>query len=200
MHNLYKCQWVSLPLRRFVSNFQSKSVFLDSDFPHGCLSSKPSQGFKGRKPSTPVSWRAGIISLILVLGLFSAQGAGLAQESGQVQVLTGDIRTGEFFWYLLPDLQSGQTLYVHVQGTSGNLDPVVGLIDGASDPEALEQTFTAAIQQAFVEGDDPVLAAKEAADSLFLIWDDDSGQGLSAAFSFPVPADGDYRLVLSNAL
>ena len=154
----------------------------------------------GRKPSTPVRWRAGIISLILVLGLFSAQGAGLAQESGQVQVLTGDIRTGEFFWYLLPDLQSGQTLYVHVQGTSGNLDPVVGLIDGASDPEALEQTFTAAIQQALVEGDDPVLAAQEAADSLFLIWDDDSGQGLSAAFSFPVPADGDYHLVLSNAL
>ena len=203
MHNLRKCQWVSLPLRRFVSNFQSKSDFLDSKFLHGYICSQPSQGFKSSKPTAPARWRGRIIPLILmalVLSLLGIPGAAHAQEDGQVQLLTGDIRASEFFWYLLPDLQSGQTLYVHMQGTSGNLDPIIGLVDAGQDPETLEQTFTAAVQQALVAGDDPVLAAQEAADSLFLIWDDDSGQGLSAAFSFPVPADGDYRLVVSNAL
>ena len=106
--------------------------------------------------------------------------------------MTGVIRPEEPLFYLLPDLQSGQTLTVHVQGTSSNLDPVVALIDGTGD--------TRAIEHALAEGSDPLLAAKEAADGLFLIWDDDSGEGLGAAFSFSVPADGDYRLIVASTL
>jgi len=139
------------------------------------------------------------ITVILLLGLLGIWGSARAQDNGQVQLLTGDIRAGEFFWYLLPDLQSGQTLYIYIRGTSGNLDPVAGLVDGATDPEELERAFTAAVQQALVDGDDPVLAAWEAAEDMLLVADDDSGQGLAAAFAFEVPADGDYRLVLSNA-
>lgn len=142
----------------------------------------------------------GIVALLLIFGLTGARGSALAQDNGQVQLLKGEIRANEYFWYILPDLRSGQVLYVYVQGTSGNLDPVAGLNDIDSDPEDVETAFTAAIQGALVDGDDPVLAAMETADDLLLIWDDDSGQGLAVAFSYTVPVDGDYRLVLSNSL
>ncbi len=69
--------------------------------------------------------------------------------------MTGVIRQEEPFFYLLPDLQSGQTLYIHVQGTSGNLDPIVALIDGTGDTKALQETHTTAIQRALVEGSAP---------------------------------------------
>jgi len=39
-----------------------------------------------------------------------------------------------------------------VQGTSGNLDPIVALIDGTGDTKALQETHTTAIQRALVEG------------------------------------------------
>ncbi|MGB7115592.1 MAG: hypothetical protein WBD56_05565, partial [Anaerolineales bacterium] len=146
------------------------------------------------------TWSAALVLLILVSGLLGGLQAVQAQEAGQVQTVTGTIRPGEFFWYLIPDLQNDQTLYVHMQGTSGNLDPIIGLVDGDSDTEALEESYTTAIQGAFVEGSDPLLAAEAAANDLFLVWDDDGGEGLAAAFSFPVPADGDYRLIVSNAL
>lgn len=45
-----------------------------------------------------------------------------------------------------------------------------------------------------------MLAAHQASDGLFLIWDDDSGEGLAAAFSFSVPTDGDYRLIVATTL
>ncbi|MGB6867305.1 MAG: hypothetical protein WBE11_16605, partial [Candidatus Aminicenantaceae bacterium] len=146
------------------------------------------------------AWSAALVLLILVAGLLGSLRAVRAQGAGQVQTVTGTIRPGEFFWYLLPDLQSDQILYVHMQGTSGNLDPIIGLVDGDSDTEALEESYTTAIQGALVEGSDPLLAAEAAANDLFLVWDDDGGEGLAAAFSFPVPADGDYRLIVSNAL
>jgi hypothetical protein len=146
------------------------------------------------------AWSTALVLLILVSGLFGSLQAVRAQGAGQVQTVTGTIRPGEFFWYLIPDLQNDQTLYVHIQGISGNLDPIIGLVDGDSDTEALEVSYTTAIQRALVEGSDPLLAAEAAADDLFLVWDDDGGEGLAAAFSFPVPADGDYRLIVTNAL
>lgn len=44
---------------------------------------------KGRKPSTPVRWRRGIISLILVKGLFGAQGLTLTTAVQQT-IVEGD--------------------------------------------------------------------------------------------------------------
>ena len=143
-------------------------------------------------------WAAALTLLFLVL--VSSQKVALAQESGQVQVLNGSIQPGELFWYRLPDLKKDQILYVHLRGTSGNLDPVMGLVDGDADTEALEEVYLEAIQQALIDGEDPILAAHAAADELFLIWDDDSGEGLAATFAFSVPADGDYQLIISNAL
>ena len=140
-----------------------------------------------------------VLALLLLL-LVSNHKTALAQEGGQVQTVSGSIQPGEFFWYRLPDLKSDQTLYVYVKGTTGNLDPIMGLIDGDGDTEEVEEAYLAAIQQALIDGDDPLLAAQDAADELFLIWDDDSGEGLAATFALSVPAGGDYQLIISNAL
>ena len=150
-------------------------------------------------PSVTDNKIVAVLTLLLLL-LVSSHKTTLAQEGGQVQAVSGSIQPGEFFWYRLPDLKSDQTLYVYVKGTTGNLDPIMGLIDGDGDTEEVEEAYLAAIQQALIDGDDPLLAAQDAADELFLIWDDDSGKGLAATFAFSVPAGGDYQLIISNAL
>ncbi len=138
--------------------------------------------------------------ILMVLILWSSLGTARAQESGEIQVLTGSLEPGEFLTYRLPGLKSGQTLYVHMQGTSGNLDPVVGLLEGDADPRALEEFYLSELQRAVAEGRDPLLAVRDAFSNSLLDWDDDSGGGLAAALAFPVPADGDYLLLVSSAL
>jgi hypothetical protein len=131
----------------------------------------------------------------------SVPGTAVAQqESARIQIETGTISPGEFYWYRFPDLKRGQILSVHLKGTSGNLDPIMGLADASTNPEVIEANHRNAIQQALIDGDDPLVAANEASDELFLIWNDDGGEGLSAAFTYAIPAEGDYQLVLTNAL
>jgi hypothetical protein len=136
---------------------------------------------------------------MLSLALFVSLSPVHAQEPSQVQELTGTLVREEIQIYLLPSLESGQMLYAYAQGTSGNLDPIVVLVDASEDPEALLASHLSSLQQAVAEGRDPVVAARESADELFLAWDDDGGGGLASALSFPVPADGDYRLFLTSA-
>lgn len=135
---------------------------------------------------------------MLSLALFAGFSPVHAQEPGQVQELTGTLGREEIQIYLLPNLESGQTLYVYAHGTSGNLDPIVGLVDAREDPEALLESHLSSIEQAVEEGRDPVVAAQVSADKLFLTWDDDSGGGLASAFAVPIPAAGDYRLFLTS--
>ena len=140
-----------------------------------------------------------ILLYILVFFLIAHQPAN-AQEDVRVQIENGLIAPGEFYWYQLPDLKQGQTLSVSLKGTSGNLDPIMGLAAGSENTEEIEINYRGAIQQAVAAGEDPLAAASAAADDLFLIWDDDSGEGLSAAFTYEIPSDGDYQLILANAL
>ncbi len=149
----------------------------------------------------PVKALHRVISLLAFLVLLLLVGVGQAQEEeGQVQVERGVIRPGDFYWYVLPDLQQGQTLSVSLRGTSGNLDPIMGLVDADIKAGTIEERYQGAIEEAVVDGRDPLIAAQEALDDIMLVWDDDGGQGLAAAFSFAVPANGDYRLVVTDAL
>ena len=140
------------------------------------------------------------ILLILGLGLLAGVGPAAAQESGSMQVLTGRIEPGEVILYLLPDLQQGQRLYVRLESTSGNLDPAIGIVEAGIDPDVLEAAFEAALDQAVAEAADPLEAIEEVRDQYLLAYDDDSGGGLTAALEFEVPADGDYRLLVTGAL
>jgi hypothetical protein len=141
-----------------------------------------------------------ILALIVLLIPLATWAPAAAQEGGQVQELTGKIEQGKLRFYLLPELKQGQTLYVHATGTSGNLDSLVGLVDTTYDIAALREEYDAELERIVSEGLDPILAAEAILDRLLLIWDDDSGDGLRAAFEFSVPHDGDYRLLVGGSL
>lgn len=143
-------------------------------------------------------WAA--LACILGLSQVIGFGAAQAQEGGQVQELLGRIDLAQpNKVYLLSDLKRGQTLYVHMEGTSGNLDPLVGVLDSDANVDALGIAFRTAVEQAVVEGEDPLAVIPQFADERFLAWDDDGGQGYSAAMEFPIPADGDYLLLAGDA-
>lgn len=141
-----------------------------------------------------------VLALIIFLACAAPLTPTYAQEGGHVQELTGRIEPGTLRFYLLPDLKQGHTLYVHVSGTSGNLDPLVGLVDATYDVATLRHEYNTQLERIVSEGLDPILAAEAIRDRLLLIWDDDSGGGLTAAFEFPVPRDGDYRLLVGGSL
>ncbi len=139
-----------------------------------------------------------IIALSVALSLLIGSGAAQAQSDGPVQVLSGRIEPRGNVFYVIPNLKQGETLYVYVEGTSGNLDPAVGLVDTDLNSKILRETFRAEIDQAIVAGRDPLVVIPEIANDFFLIWDDDGGTGYAAAFEFTAPADGDYRLLVSS--
>ncbi len=149
--------------------------------------------------SAPISL---VVMLLALLGWTAIAGAGpaAAQEDGAVQELTGRIEAGEVVFYLLPDLQAGQRLSVYATTASGNLDPIVGLVEAAVDPETLEKQLESTLDQALAEESDPLLALEAVRDEFALVWDDDGGGGLSAAFEYEIPADGAYRLLVAGAL
>jgi len=91
-------------------------------------------------------------------------------------------------------------LTVFAEGISGNLDPVLGLLNAADDVDAAEAAYGAAIQSALASEGDPLIALNKSRDEIFLAWDDDDGDGLSAALEYQVVEDGDYRLVVASAL
>src|SRR3990170_7096671 len=137
---------------------------------------------------------------VILLSLMINMAASWAEEEGKVQVLTGRIEPGSFITYLLPHLKHGDRLFVYMRGTSGNLDPGIGLIDASLDVVALEKEYRDAIQRATSAGQDPLAAIQEIRDKYLLIWDDDSGGGYASAFEFRIPKNGDYRLVAAGAL
>ncbi len=143
----------------------------------------------------------GLAVLFALCWVLSSPGADLlAQAEGEIQIERGVIDSGDFYWYDLPALEAGRTLTVYLRGTSGNLDPIMGLVDDSEAIGTVKERYQGAIQQAVVDNRDPLLAAQAASDEIFLVWDDDSGQGLAAQFSVVIPADGDYHLVVTDAL
>ena len=148
-------------------------------------------------------------SLLLGLALALALGATLAHAQagastsdevppGRVQELTGfiDLETG--FFYVIPGLKQGETLYVYVAGMSGSLDPFVGLSDVPLEGEALDRAFWGEVERVIAEGEDPLQALPAIYDEFLVAWDDDSGAGYDATFGFPVQEDGDYYLLVTG--
>jgi hypothetical protein len=137
-----------------------------------------------------------VLSLMLGIARTHAQGEVSPEDAGPVQVLTAFIEPGQAALYTLPDLKGGETLYVYVEGISGNLDPFAGLADTRLDAAALSAAFDAEVDQALAAGRDPLEALPEIYAGLLVAWDDDSGKGYAAAFDYAVPADGDYQLLV----
>jgi len=124
-----------------------------------------------------------------------------AKDGSAVQELSGHMygsEGGALIFYTLPDLEQGETLYVYMEGVSGNLDPFIGLVDRRHTGAALLESFQGQVDQEIAEGRDPLEALPEIYDGFFTIWDDDSGVGYDAAFVFTVPAYGEYQLLIAR--
>ncbi len=136
-----------------------------------------------------------ILSLILLM----PNGLLMAQEESAVQIINGNIKSSEFVVYHLAGLKKDQILYINIRGTSGNLDPWIGLIEADADFIAIRDKYFDKLKRSIDAGKDPIITTMEALDDIFLKWDDDSGEGLSAVFSYFIPKDGDYALITSGA-
>jgi hypothetical protein len=141
-------------------------------------------------------WIGALIILVLSMALGTLPGH--AQEPGRVQELTGHAEPGDNVFYHIPLLREGETLYVYVEGISGNLDPFVGLSDTRLESESLSEAFWGEIERVIEEGGDPLVALPEIYEEFFVFWDDNSGPGYDAAFEFAVPADGEYFILVSR--
>ena len=138
--------------------------------------------------------------IVAALALNTAVPLTFAEDAGRVQIVTGELDDQERGqWYLLKDLKQGETLTARLQGKSGNLDPLVAIVDGAVDPASIGPAFQADVQKAIDAGRDPLTVIPEFADSYFLAWDDDSGGGLDAATQLVVPADGDFHVLVTRS-
>ncbi len=123
---------------------------------------------------------------------------GAGQKS--VQVITGRMETDLGHLYTLVGLKRGDALYVRVQGTSGNLDPMLALVRPGVDFDELRQAFRTELEQAAASGRDLLPIIPELLDKFSLAWNDDYSSGYSSALKFNVPADGDYRLFVRSTL
>ena len=138
-----------------------------------------------------------VAATILVLFLMIAPLSAQTVERGAVQILTGHIDPDDgAVFYIISDLERGQTLYVYAGGTSGNLDPFVALTDQELDRDTERENFEAEVAAAIADGRDPLQVIPRFADDLFVAWDDDSGTGYDAAFEYRVPEDGDFYLTV----
>ncbi len=145
------------------------------------------------------------LGLFLLLGILAAPLSVLASqnddESGKSQVLTGLISgPGDIDVYRLPDLQAGDILTVYAQTTNGNLDPLTALLPSQQDFERVVRDYNQSVER-LVDANSNIAAGLTALrDEYFLAWDDDSGEGYAATFTFEVPASDEYLLLVGPAL
>ena len=122
--------------------------------------------------------------------------AGLAQSPPRVQTLTGYLEPGQRKVYNLPNLKKHDTLYIYLGRRSGNLDPFVAVGDAKFDLKSLDALLKEILQRSPV---DHFKAFRGLLDSSALAWDDDGGRGSDAALKFTVPANGDYKIMVTGA-
>ena len=137
--------------------------------------------------------------IFFMFSIMMAATPSYSQEESAVALLTGRKASGMTGnVYLLPGLQQGQRLFVHVEGTSGNFDPLIGLAGTDFNLPTLVKRFTTETGRADTAGDGPLKAVDQLAKEFLLVWDDDSGEGYAAAFEWRVPLSGNYKLLVTS--
>ena len=115
----------------------------------------------------------------------------------KVQELRGYIEDGVGIVYTIQNLKEGDTLFLSMKHTGGNLDPLLGIL---KKPEDLHDLRNEALKLAKEPGLNLLEAVNQFADKQFWVWDDDSGDGYNAALKYQVPDDGTYFLFAGSML
>jgi len=116
----------------------------------------------------------------------------------RVQQLHGRLELQEHLLYDVPGLKAGDRVSVYLEGTSDTLDPFAALLLPGVDRTHLQQDYLQELerQRNFFQGHPEALATLH--NKFFTAWDDNSGPGHGARFTFTVPAPGDYRLLVCS--
>src|SRR5512139_348775 len=109
----------------------------------------PDQRILSRKPAFA------LLIFVLLVSLLQAIPAQ-AQQAPPVQEIMGKINPGGVDIFVLSDLKQGQTLFITLQTTSGNLDPVLSLVPASVDLPKLITTYRAEVQRLIQESDHPM--------------------------------------------
>ncbi|HMT20410.1 MAG TPA: hypothetical protein PKE20_04055 [Promineifilum sp.] len=150
---------------------------------------------------SPRAWLTLLCLLMIAIVLVLIPGPVAAQDrTGLVQKISGRLEPQEIDIYLIPNLQTGDRLTVLMRATSGDLDPIVGIVDTALPPAEVEATYRAEIQRLMAESENVALDLGDLRERTFLAWNDDGGEGYDARLEFVVPAAGDYRLIAAASL
>jgi hypothetical protein len=138
--------------------------------------------------------------LFLLLSLWLITGPITQNVARPVQQINGQLLPGESHAYLLRDLRAGDRLTASMQATSGNLDPMVGIMDTSRSLDEVDAAYRADIARLVAESDNIALDLETLRQRYFLAWDDDGGPGYAASLVYTIPADGDYRLIAGASL
>lgn len=142
--------------------------------------------------------------ILFVVILSCATAPALAQSEASppsVQQINGRLQAGEgIHAYRLAELKAGDTLAVYAQATSGDLDPIVAVVDGTADLKAIQAQYPKELEKLLAKGGNIMPAVNALRDRFFLAWDDDGGAGYAAALEYTLPADGDYQLLVWASL
>lgn len=136
-----------------------------------------------------------ILLFWLVNSLLVPLALGMTED--KTQELRGYIEDGVGIVYTIKNLKKGDTLFLSMNNTGGNLDPLLGIL---KEPEDLHDLRSEAMRLIKEPGVNLLEAANRFADNYFLAWDDDSGDGYNAALEYQVPADGTYFLFAGSML
>ncbi len=139
-----------------------------------------------------------MLALAWLLGLANISMTAAAHTAARVQEVTGHLDVQDSLVYELPRLRKGETLYVHAEGITSNLDPSVGVLKPAVDVDIAREQFRTELEKILADQPDSPQALAPLFEKYFLAWDDDSGAGYAAHLKLVIPADGDYQLVLGS--
>ena len=92
-------------------------------------------------------------------------------QQPSVQEIQGGINPGEIDVFLMPCLQRGQTVYISMQTTSGNLDPALAIVPGNTDLIKLRTNYNAELQQLVQTAQYPLAELSTLRDRYFLARD-----------------------------
>jgi hypothetical protein len=140
-----------------------------------------------------------LLAVVCLFALALDTLAAPADAAARVQEVTGHLDMQESLIYELPGLRKGEALSVTAEGTSGNLDPSVGLLKPGIDVATAREQFRQEREMILADQPDSPQALAPLFEKYFLEWDDDSGAGYAARLKLVIPADGDYRLILGSS-